>query len=319
MARGNMLLGQASGKVGSLVFYKVEGQQVTRSRAGCIHNPRTPAQLIQRAITATVGRAYSAGKVILGHSFQGESVPGGSMAAFRRYNFAKLRPVVLADLQQQRTPAACLGRVVAPGATYPVPWVYRMSHGELEQTLFSDSVDPSNPAILRVVLPEAATSVTTVGSWSISNGVVVGDVYTVVAFGSLAVVTSAAAADAYLSQQPAVFGWLRLTVKDGVRTSTKLFSQSTFEDLFTIQSSFGQFDSTQPLSAAVSIQDVVPGCTSGTMGVIRAQGDKRSTCELHAANAAAWGLSSSELLRVWNPQKQDGPSALPLEGGPING
>lgn len=319
MARGNMLLGQASGKVGSLVFYKVEGQQVTRSRADSIHNPRTPAQLIQRAVTATIGRAYSAGKAILGHSFQGESVPGGSMAAFRRYNFAKLRPVVLDDLQQQRSPANCSGRVVAPGSNYPVPWVYRMSHGELTQNLFSDSIDPSNPAILRVVMPPATTSITTLGAWAIDKGVVVGDVYTIVAYGSLAIIPSSAAAETYLSQQPAVFGWLRLAVKDGVRTSTKKWSQCNFNDLFTIQSSFGQFDSTQPLSAAVSIQDVVPGCTSGTMGVIRAQGDKRSTCELHAANAAAWGLSSSELLRVWSQEKQNVPSALPLEGGHING
>lgn len=314
-----MLLGQASGKVGSLVFYKVEGQQVARSRADSIHNPRTPAQLIQRAITATIGRAYSAGKAILGHSFQGESVPGGSMAAFRRYNFAKLRPVVLDDLQQQRTPSACRGRVVAPGATYPVPWVYRMSHGELTQELFSDSVDPTNPAILRVKMPPATTSITTLGAWAIDKDVVVDDVYTVVAFGSLAINLSSAIADAYLSQQPAVFGWLRFQVKDGVRTSTKRWNQCTFDDLFTVQSSFGQFVSTQPLSAAVSIQDVVPGCKSGTMGVIRAQAEKRSTCELHAANAAAWGLSSSELLRVWAQEKQNVPSALPLEGGPING
>lgn len=48
MAKGNMLLGYARGKVGSLVFARRKGEQITRSRNTAPNNPRTRAQLGQR-------------------------------------------------------------------------------------------------------------------------------------------------------------------------------------------------------------------------------------------------------------------------------
>lgn len=48
MAKGNMLLGYARGKVGSLVFARRKGEQITRSRNTAPANPRTRSQLAQR-------------------------------------------------------------------------------------------------------------------------------------------------------------------------------------------------------------------------------------------------------------------------------
>lgn len=48
MAKGNMLLGYARGKVGSLVFSRRKGEQITRPRNFSPANPRTLAQLSQR-------------------------------------------------------------------------------------------------------------------------------------------------------------------------------------------------------------------------------------------------------------------------------
>lgn len=48
MAKGNMLLGYARGKVGSLVFARRKGEQITRTRNTAPTNPRTNAQMAQR-------------------------------------------------------------------------------------------------------------------------------------------------------------------------------------------------------------------------------------------------------------------------------
>lgn len=71
MAKGNMFLGMARGKVGDVVFYRADGQQLSRVRNRNPRNPRTNAQLFQRAIMATVVQAYAAGKELFDHSFQG--------------------------------------------------------------------------------------------------------------------------------------------------------------------------------------------------------------------------------------------------------
>lgn len=48
MSKGNMLLGYARGKVGSLVFSRRKGEQITRARNTSPANPRTNAQMAQR-------------------------------------------------------------------------------------------------------------------------------------------------------------------------------------------------------------------------------------------------------------------------------
>lgn len=48
MSKGNMLLGYARGKVGSLVFSRRKGEQITRPRNYHPENPRTLAQMSQR-------------------------------------------------------------------------------------------------------------------------------------------------------------------------------------------------------------------------------------------------------------------------------
>lgn len=96
MSKGNMLLGHARGKVGDLVFSRVNGQQVTRARAAVVKNPQTEAQMIQRILLNTVVQAYSRMSEICDHSFEG--VPNGqkSMSAFMRKNLSALRQYLAA-------------------------------------------------------------------------------------------------------------------------------------------------------------------------------------------------------------------------------
>ena len=86
-----MLLGHARGKVGDLVFSRVNGQQVTRARAAVVKNPQTQAQMIQRILLNTIIQAYSRMSEICDHSYEGIPVGQKSMAVFMRKNLNALR------------------------------------------------------------------------------------------------------------------------------------------------------------------------------------------------------------------------------------
>lgn len=91
MSKGNMLLGHARGKVGSLVFSRANGQQIVRARAEQVKNPQTDAQMIQRILLNTISQAYSKMSAIVDHSFEG--IPAGqkSMSFFMKRNLDALR------------------------------------------------------------------------------------------------------------------------------------------------------------------------------------------------------------------------------------
>ena len=91
MAKGNMLLGHARGKVGSLVFSRQNGKQVTRAKAETVRNPQTEKQIVQRIILNTISQAYSRMAAITDHSFEGKSNPSENMAAFMKRNMNELR------------------------------------------------------------------------------------------------------------------------------------------------------------------------------------------------------------------------------------
>lgn len=86
-----MLLGQARGKVGDLVFSRSNGQQVTRARAAVVKNPQTETQMIQRIILNTVAQAYSRMSAITDHSFEGIQAGQPSMSYFMSKNLNSLR------------------------------------------------------------------------------------------------------------------------------------------------------------------------------------------------------------------------------------
>lgn len=91
MSKGNMLLGHARGKVGSLVFSRANGQQITRARAEQVKNPRTEAQMVQRIILNTVAQAYSRMASICDHSFEGIKNGQDSMSYYMKRNTNRLR------------------------------------------------------------------------------------------------------------------------------------------------------------------------------------------------------------------------------------
>lgn len=122
MARGNMLLGHARGKVGSVVFSRLNGKQITRALAESVKNPRTDGQNVQRAIFATVNAFASAVRDIVDHSFQSYKEGSVSVNRFVSINVKKLREIYLAG-------GAC--DIMPKGAGLPYANPYRFSIGSL--------------------------------------------------------------------------------------------------------------------------------------------------------------------------------------------
>lgn len=95
-----MLLGQARGKVGSLVFSRQNGKQVTRAKAESVRNPQTEKQVVQRIILNTISQAYSRMSAITDHSFEGKTTPAENMAAFMKRNMNDLRSKIAAAVAE---------------------------------------------------------------------------------------------------------------------------------------------------------------------------------------------------------------------------
>lgn len=95
MAKGNMFLGQAKGKVGSVIFARAFGQQISRTKPSSVKNPKTRAQNAQRAILATVAKAASIMTPIVDHSFAGVAYGAESVRHFRKININQLRALYM--------------------------------------------------------------------------------------------------------------------------------------------------------------------------------------------------------------------------------
>lgn len=91
MAKDNLFLGMARGSVGDVVFSRLDGVQVARSRNRNPRNPRTPLQILQRVVMATVGKAYSFFSPLANHSYEGATGLQASQRAFVRENTDYLR------------------------------------------------------------------------------------------------------------------------------------------------------------------------------------------------------------------------------------
>lgn len=144
MSKDNMLLGYARGKVGSLVFARRLGQQVTRAYNANPKDAATLAQTKQRVRLANVVNMYRATRLLTNHSFEGAVGGQTSYNLFVRYNLGN-NSVVLT--KEAASFGAC---VVAP---------YLVSKGTLPsiqvQGLGADAV--TNIVVGSLVINEETT------------------------------------------------------------------------------------------------------------------------------------------------------------------
>lgn len=327
MAKGNMFLGMARGKVGDVVFYRADGQQLSRVRNRNPRNPRSNAQLFQRAIMATIIQAYTVGKAIFDHSFQGYSVGAQNQRKFISENTKALREAIATDINTPIATNEQKGRVVAPGVAQAVPFSYVVSKGTYTQELFMN-----NNGTFRIPSAQASEKVKDYVS---RVNLIEGDIYTIVAFlpRNEEVYTSAVYDDVLASQKYCDFVYVRMIAKSGLSTNEEVVTK--FGQLFDIEqpgnilvpaSTIGEM----ALNTALSITSLLPELSSllytktGAIGMIRSRrdADLRSDCTLtvnYGENAQdMFGLAPDYLLDAWRAGTSSiGNSDLILEGGGI--
>ena len=88
MAKSKSFFGLRTGSTKSLTFQVYRGQQVTKDRVYRVANPRTDAQMTQRALIPIVAAARSALKGLIDHSFEG--IPYGE-ASLKEFSALNLR------------------------------------------------------------------------------------------------------------------------------------------------------------------------------------------------------------------------------------
>lgn len=138
MSKGNMLLGHARGKVGSLVFSRANGKQIVRAKADVVANPQTEAQVIQRIMLNTVAQAYSKMASICDHSFQGVQKGAKSMSYFMKVNLNKLRKQTADAIAGGAFKDECFS--FSPiGSSIFAPNNYEIAKGTLPKVMVVDS------------------------------------------------------------------------------------------------------------------------------------------------------------------------------------
>ena len=333
MAKGNMFLGQASGKVADLVFYRMDGEQMTRSRNRHPRNPKTNAQLYQRAIMGTVTSAYKAGRVLFDHSFEGYSVGAANQRQFLSLNARALRSLISSELVNSTPVAEQLGKVIGPGVKSPVGWHgLILSDGTYPQAVFSYQPLGEDVPSIMYTLPSAGAA-TTRAAYAAAAGLVAGDIYTFCGFrGTIdsdsEVFEVQGASGAGTIQYRQAFWFVRLIVKSSFVEDTKsALNTATMGDIFEVDSysegfdaSFSSLAYTHGVGIGELFTDVDDTNDIVTIGLIRSREDSgvRSQSTLLAGNEVTIqsGISSSWALDAWEQGAVAlGNSRLILEGG----
>ena len=86
MAKSTSFFGLRTGSTKSLTFQVYRGQQITKDRVYRVSNPRSIAQMSQRALIPIVAAARSALKDLVDHSFEGVPYGEASLKEFSKLN-----------------------------------------------------------------------------------------------------------------------------------------------------------------------------------------------------------------------------------------
>lgn len=326
MAKGNLFQGMARGKVGDVVFSRANGEQISRVRNRHPKNPRTNAQLFQRAIMATIVQAYAAGKVIFDHSFQGCSVGAQNQRNFIKENAKLLREAIASDINTKIATNLQKGRVVAPSVSQPVPFGYVISKGSYPQNLL---VNPENGTYN---FPGAQKD-EKVKDYAKRLGLISGDIYTLVLFATQKkeAYTNPLYDDVLSMQKHCDFAYVRLTVKIGLDAIedplTKIGQVFEIEQPSTIlldPTDIANMEIAANIEISSLLRDDSNYTGTGAIGVIRSRKDEdlRSDTIMQVVYGSTaenmFGIATEYLLDVWKAGSQSiGESDLILEGGKV--
>lgn len=312
-----MFQGMARGKVGDVVFSRLNGEQVSRIRNRNPRNPKTNAQLYQRAIMATIMQMYSKGKAIFDHSFQGKTVGAGCQQEFMSQNALALRAAVANDLDNGTGYADDLARVVGPMVKYAAPNAYIVSAGNYDNVVTDNEMK-------FLITPNADEKL---GAYCSRVGLLAGDYYTLVLLRvdtTEPVFTIAGNSEARAKQFFSEFAFIRMKVKEAATTdtSTVITNNTLLSAIFEVDAYEGT------VNPSISNAKISDGLVNGAgaalwddgeicYGVIRSRKDQdlRSNCTMTVPDEAM-GIVSHFILDAWKQgTTQIGDSDLILEGG----
>lgn len=127
MARGNIFLGKARGKVGSVVLSKGKrGEMISRAYQPQVLNPKSSSQVLQRALFASATIAGSKLSDLVDHSFDGIKEGQDNRNEFVRINTNALRAIAKSEGQAAVNPFVS---AKGSGMIKPAPWI--LSNGSL--------------------------------------------------------------------------------------------------------------------------------------------------------------------------------------------
>lgn len=323
MAKGNLFQGMGRGKIGDVVFSRLNGQQVSRVRNRNPKNPRSNAQLYQRAIMATIMQAYSAGKKIFDHSFQGYAVGANNMAVFMRENLKILRQQIAYEISSEMLAENMQANCVWPGANQPVANAYLISKGNYKQKAFIETRPGGG---IYYTLPEPETN-EKVNEYAARVGLLADDYYTFCLF--LEGTNELFHAFEGLEDPAGIgydcrFGYVRLHVKSNVASIEDAIA--TKSQLFDVDASMNIDETfmTENVAEGISMSDLdVTGRGIGSIGLIRSRKDRdlRSTSYMYCPTKAQvetndFGIKAIYLNEAWQRGTESlGNSDLILEGG----
>lgn len=305
----------ARGKMGDVVFSRLNGEQIARVRNRHPNNPRTNAQLYQRAIMATIMQAYSAGKVIFDHSFQGEKVGSGNQRKFMSLNAKALRNAIVNDINNNAATAdAATACVVAPGSTTPVPNAYIISQGTYDQRLFKQDGNGGTH------IPSPASESETVAEYCQRVGLIADDLYTIVVFAATPDEASVDNQLGQLASQPKCsFGFVRLRVKaEAFADTSEVTNMGQIFDVDASSTGTSWPVSTYAVGDFINPEDVIElsDYTAGAVGIIRSRVDSDLRSNTTMVFTSSYGIIAPYIIPVWAAgATQVGDSDLILEGG----
>lgn len=153
MAKDNLFLGFARGKIGDVVFSRVGGKQVSRARNRSPKNPQTVAQMIQRVAISTVGKMYSLTQELTDHSFEGFDGSALNQQRFMQANVAALRDKMAAVIEYPTWETLYETEIDAsfsfPGEYLPRVNPYIISEGSLQAIRLLGNMTSGYEAVIR--------------------------------------------------------------------------------------------------------------------------------------------------------------------------
>lgn len=165
MAKGNMFIGNGSGKVGNLVVATRAGEQITRVYQPRVANPKSYQQMLQRAKFANAVKFYKkAVQNFFKFAFEDKKKAESDYNAFMRHNIMNSTLLVKGNVDDAYFPA--LGR-------------WQMSSGSLPNAFSIEKADASGFSFFNEGIKPGAT-IGDISSALIGQGFHTGDIVTFV-------------------------------------------------------------------------------------------------------------------------------------------